>query len=196
MNIGIYEIISLVLGLVGAAPVIWYIWKRVFPTRRLSWKSAEKSAKEIVAEMTADNFLPSLIVGIGRGGAIMGALISGALGHRPLIVIDREFKWNEEDRTEGIIFPISIPPDFLEKVLLVSGEVHTGRTMKMYYDYLGSIGAKSILRATYYYEKGAPVRVDYKGLESSDKKVRMPWMFTGQYLREDRGERKRSRQAT
>jgi len=180
------EIIGLILGLIGAISALWYFWEKLFPLRRLSWKFAEKVAKKIAEEMTADNFSPSLIVGIGRGGAIMGALISGSLGHRPLVVIDRKYTWKEGDRFDEMIFPVHIPEDFLERVLIVSGGVHTGSTMKLYYEHFKKLGATCIKRASLYYEKGATVKVEYKGLESRKKNILMPWMFTRQYIRADR----------
>ena len=187
MSSSIYlEIIGLVLGIIGAISALWYFWDKLFPIRRLSWKFAEKTSKKIAEEMTADNFSPTLIVGIGRGGAVMGALISGVLGHRPLVVIDRKYMWKEGDRVDDMIFPINIPQNLLERVLLVSGEVHSGNTMKIYHKHFKELGAKLIRRATLYYEKGATVKVEYKGLESTKKDILMPWMFTKQYIRADK----------
>lgn len=180
------EIIGLILGLIGAISALWYFWEKLFPIRRLSWRFAERSAKRIAEELTADNFSPTLIIGIGRGGAIVGALISGCLGHRPLVVIDRKYTWREGDRFDDMIFPVDIPQNFLERVLIVSGEVHSGNTMKLYYEHFKKLGARSIQRATLYYEKGATVKVEYKGLELSKKNILMPWMFHRRYIRADR----------
>lgn len=183
------DVVTLILGtisaIVGIISAVWYFWEKLFPMRKIGWSFAEKTAKKIGQEMTADDFSPTLIVGIGRGGAVMGALISGALGHRPLVVIDRKYMWIEGDRIEDMIFPMSIPQDFLERVLLVSGEVHSGNTMKVYYQYFQKLGARSIRKATLYYEKGATVGVEYKGLESAKKNIMMPWM-SKQYIRADR----------
>jgi len=180
------NIIGFILGIIGAISSLLYFKEKLFPIRKLSWKFAEKAAKKIAKEMTADNFSPTLIVGIGRGGAIMGALISGALGHRPLIVLDRKYLWKDGDRIEDIIFKINVPEDFLKKVLIVSGEVHSGNTMKVYCKYFRKLGSKLIRRATLCYERGATIGVEYKGLETAKKNILMPWMFTKQYLRADR----------
>ncbi|MEM3592967.1 MAG: phosphoribosyltransferase family protein [Candidatus Micrarchaeia archaeon] len=180
------EIIGLILGLIGAISSLWYIYEKLLPGRRLSWRFAQKAAKRIAEELTADDFSPTIIIGISRGGAIMGALISGCLGHRPLVVIDPKYTWKEGYRFDDMIFNVDIPQNFLEKVLLVSGEVHSGNTMKFYYEHFKKVGAKSIRRATLYYEKMAPIKVEYKGLESTKQNILMPWMFTKQYIREDR----------
>jgi probable phosphoglycerate mutase len=180
------ELIGVALGVIGAISTVWYFWEKIYPVRKLSWRAAEKAAEEMANQMVANNFSPTLIVGIGRGGAIMGALISGCLGHRSLLVIDRKYKWTEGGRKEDILFPIEIPERFLAAVLLVSGEVHSGNTMKFYIDYFGQIGAQAIRTATFYYEKGATISVDFKGLESEKKKIKMPWMFSDNYIRADR----------
>ncbi len=180
------DIIGLILGFIGTIASLWYFWEKMFPMRRLSWRFTEKAAKRIARELTADNFSPTIIVGIGRGGAIMSALISGCLGHRPLIIIDRKYTWSEGDRLDDMIFSVAIPQNFLENVLIVAGEVHSGKTMQFYHEYFKKLGAKDIQRATLYYEKGAPLKVEYKGLESTKKNILMPWMFEKQYIRADR----------
>jgi hypoxanthine phosphoribosyltransferase len=154
--------------------------------RRLRWRFAERASRRIANEMIANGFSPTLIIGIGRGGAVMGALISGCLGHRPLVVIDRKYTWKKGDRFDDMIFHADIPHDFLERVLVISGEVHSGNTMKLYYEHFNKMGAKSLQRATLFYEKGATIDVEYKGIESTRKNIVMPWMFARQYVRADR----------
>ncbi len=180
------EAISLTFGAIGAISGAWFIYDRLYPFKRFSWKKAEKAAEKIAREMIADNFSPTLIIGIGRGGAIMGALISGCLGHRPLLVIDRKYEWKKGDRIEDMIFKVDIPKEFLEKVLIVAGEVHSGNTMKLYSRYVESIGGKDVRRATFFYEEGSTINVEYIGIKSHKKNVLMPWMFSKSYLRADR----------
>lgn len=184
---GIYEIIGLVLGFVGALSSFWYIYEKLVPIRRLSWRSAQKASLNITSKMLRDGFSPTLIVGIGRGGAIMGAMVSGCLGHRPLIVIDRKYVWLEGRRIEDMLLRLRFPPELLEKVLLVAGETHTGNTMRLYYNYFSEIGAKEIRRATFYLQEGCTEPIEYVGLKHS-KNLLMPWMFSKQYVREDRSE--------
>lgn len=185
MQWNILNIIGFILGLLGAALTIWSFRDKFFPFRKLTWKFAETQAKKIAEDLTAHNFCPTLIVGIGRGGAILGAFISGCLGHRPLIVIDRKYNWKKGDRFDDIIFDLNVPKNFLKCVLLVAGEVHSGNTIKMYEAYFRKKGTKNIKRVALFYEKGAKARIDYIGLESKKKNIKMPWMFSRQYLRED-----------
>jgi len=182
----IYTIIGFASAIVSIIWFLWYIREKKYPFRKLSWKFAEQKAQEIADNMVKDNFSPTLIVGIGRGGAIFGAMISGCLGHRPLLVIDREYKWKKDGRSEDMIFLVDIPTQFLYRVLLVAGEIHSGGTMRLYYDYFNSLGTREIRKAVLFFEEGCPVTVDYIGIRSSKKKVLMPWMFSKRYIRADR----------
>lgn len=182
-------VIGIVSSVVGILWFLWYTWEKLFPIRRLRWKIAERSADRITRDMARDGFSPTLIIGIGRGGAVMGALISGALGHRPLLVLDRKYVWIEGRRYEDMLIRVNIPFHLLERVLLVAGEAHSGNTMKRYHEIVKGMGAVLIRRATLYYEEdGCTEGVEYTGLKSSKKKVLMPWMYTPSYIREDRSE--------
>jgi probable phosphoglycerate mutase len=183
---GTVELIGLVSAFVGIISFIWWLYEKWLPYRNISWKRAEKAAKEIAEKMTAQGFSPSMIMGIGRGGAILGSLISGALGHRPLIVIDRKYEWTDEGRLEDMMLSVKIPFEYTRSVLLVAGEAHSGRTLRYYYDYLKSIGAQDIKRAVLLLEEGCPFRVEYYGVRSDKKTIRLPWMSAKHYIRGDR----------
>ena len=179
-------IISIASAIAGIAGFIWLMHERLFPYRKLSWRFAQRTAQKIARQLVANDFTPSLIFGIGRGGAIMGAMISGCLGHRPLLVVDRRYDWNRTGRLEDLILFADVPKPFLKNVLLVAGEIHSGGTMRRYYEYLRSLGTLRVQRAVLFYEKGCPVHVEYYGIVSARKNVRMPWMFSKSYLRADR----------
>ncbi|MBN2182029.1 MAG: hypothetical protein JW715_08945 [Sedimentisphaerales bacterium] len=183
----IWTIIGTILSLIGAISSIMFLYEKFTKRHRLSWRFAEKVVQKIAEQMIGDDFSPTLIVGIGRGGAVMGALISGALGHRPLIVIDRKYQWQDGRRIDDMVQRLKINIG-LEAVLLVAGEVHTGNTMRLYYNYFKNLGAKEIRRATLFYESGSTEPVEYKGITSSNKMLRMPWMRPKCYRRDSRSE--------
>lgn len=183
----LWTIFGIILGILGAVSSVWFLYEKLSKRYRLSWRFAEKAVEKLVRKMMSDNFSPTLIVGIRRGGAIIGALISGELGHRPLIVIDRKYKWEEGRRITDMVQRLKI--NFgLEAVLVVSGKVHSGNTMRLYYDYFKSLGANEIRRATLFYEAGSTEPVEYKGLVSSRKMLRMPWMRSKMYRIDSRSE--------
>jgi len=182
---GTIEIIGLISAIVGIVSFVWFVYERK-PFKKIAWRKAEKSSRNVVDKMYADKFIPTLIFGIGRGGAIFGAMISGCVGHLPLIVIDRKYVWSEKGRFEDLIFPLNVPGEYLERVLLVAGEVHSGATMKRYYEYVNRLGAKEIRKSVLFWEEGSPLEIDYFGIKSNKKNILLPWMYTKNYIREDR----------
>lgn len=181
--------ISFILTLIGAITAVWFLWEQ-FARTRLSWRQTQRLAERIASDMRADGFDPTLILGIGRGGAITGAMISGALGHRPLIVIDRKYTWVEGRRFDDLILKLSLPPALLERVLLVSGDTHSGNTMRLYHDFCVNAGSREIRKATIVQVAGGTEKIDYAGLLSSfDRKL--PW-YTSSYRRGNLGEEERS----
>lgn len=182
-----WELLGVLLGAIGAVSSVWFIRERLFPFRRLSWRHAQRAARRIASETVLKGHDPTLIVGIGRGGAVMGALISGCLGHRPLLVVDRKYIWVSGRRTDDLFFHIGVPQAFLEKVLLVAGEAHSGNTMRMYYEYLRGVGAREIRRAAFYVQSGCTERIEFVGVRGT-KDLRMPWMFAGEYARDSLSE--------
>jgi len=182
-------VLGLLIGLLGGVPGFIILRDRVFPFRRLSWKFAQKASKKIVEQMTnKDNFSPTVIIGIGRGGAIMGAFISGCLGHRPLLVIDRKklLKVNGWQQVD-ISLRVNLPKQYISKVLLVAGVTYTGKTMLLFHDYLKSLGASEIKRAVLYRLTQRALepegKIEYEGIRST-RVLAMPWMFDKRYVEE------------
>ena len=180
-----YEIIGLIAAIIGIISFAWLIHEKYFPIKRISWRNAEKGAEQICIKMAQDDFDPSLIFGIGRGGSIMGSLISGCLGHRPLLVVDRKYVWSEKGRSEDLIFRVNIPNKYIQNVLLVAGEAHSGRTMNFYYDYFKNLKARRIKRAVLLFETGCPTHVEYKGMITKRKNLWLPWRFSNKYITSD-----------
>lgn len=182
-----FEIICFSLSLIGATASIWFLVNQISRLKRISWKCAEKNAKNIASSLSSDNYSPTLIVGIGRGGAIFGSLISGCLGHRPLLVIDRKYIWINGRRIDDLILKINLPKEMLSKVLLVAGEVHTGNTMRLYYDHFLKIGSQEVRRGTLLLQDGCTEKIEYWGIKNKLDRM-MPWMFDKQYRRESRSQ--------
>ena len=142
-------------------------------TSSFSMQDIKQDAATISNRIKADGFYPSLIFGIGRGGAIFGSLISYNLCHAPVFVIDRQYNW-DGNRIDGILFDFDIPSRFLDRVLVVAGETHTGNTLKFFSNYLYSKGATNIKTCVYYKQGGATCALDYFCKEGTDFPL-MPW---------------------
>ena len=176
--------VGLISSIIGILTAIYYGWKTLVPPKRIRWKTASKVVSKIVDELIRDSYVPTLIFGIGRGGAVMGSLISGELGHKALCVIDRIYEWEGGRRVDDMIFRVNFPKKLLEKVLLVSGEVNTGNTMRMYYDYFEEKGAQEIRRATLILCDTSTEPIEYGGIQVRGDPM-LPWMISDRYIRQD-----------
>ena len=52
------------------------------------------------------------------------------------MAIDRVYDWSDEQQIDKILYDFNIPYELLGKVLLVSGESHTGQTMELFRNFL------------------------------------------------------------
>ena len=151
---------------------------------RVKWNALEKEILKFREKLIADQFIPTLIVGIGRGGAVVGALISGVLGSIPLVVIDRIYKWDKHGRKDKMLFENIDLSNYIDKVLIVAGELHTGNTAKLYYNYFQKIGSNDIRIYTFYKEKYPAFEPDYFSIEGDKPDIRLPWMISKHYKRQ------------
>lgn len=159
--------------------------------RRFPWRHAYKHAQETAKKMNTNTiddatkqyakelYKPSIIIGIGRGGAIYGSIFSYYMKETPMLAIDRKYLYNDAGNRigEDWYYPFDIPKELLDKVLLVAGEYHSGKTMQKFYDRLKEIGANEIRTCVLYYQMGLSDQVgppDYYGI-SGKMDCLMPW---------------------
>ncbi len=182
----IFDIIIYVFSILGGVVSIITIYKWVRPYKKISWAQVEKGVLSLKEQLIKDQYIPTLIVGIGRGGSITGALLSGCLGHVPILVIERVYDWSGDYRKESLFEDIKLNKN-LERVLLVAGELHTGGTAKTYKDYFEKIGAGEVRFLSFMTEKYPNLRANYYYIESNDSDIRLPWMLTKNYKRDSQG---------
>mgnify|MGYP001104853828 CR=1 FL=1 len=180
-----FEILLYFFSVLGGIVSIWTIYKWLKPLQRISWRKVEKGVKQLKEDLIKANYYPTLIVGIGRGGSVVGALLSGTLGNVPIIVIDRVYNWGKNEREDGFCEPIRISKN-IERVLLVAGELHTGNTAKKYTEYFREMGAGDIEMLTFMKEPHPTFKPDFFYIETSREDIRFPWMITEDYKRESK----------
>lgn len=152
--------------------------------RQLTWREAKKSAKMIAEELlnvkSPKFYDPTLIVCIGRGGAIFGSMISYQLGELPILALDRIYNHMKDGRETKTMYPFRIPKAYLKKVLLVAGESHTRKTLKTFTEKLSEMGARDIRNCVFYNQQLPEERLDpdveihYFGI-SRKRDYLMPW---------------------
>jgi len=180
-----FEIILYIFSILGGVVSIWTLIKWLKPLQKISWKKVEKGIKQLKEDLIKANYYPTLIVGIGRGGSITGALLSGTLGNIPIVVIDRVYEWTDKGRKEGVFENIRISKN-IDRVLLVAGELHSGNTAKKYVEYFQTMGAKEIKMLTFMTEPYPTFKPDFFYIESDKSNIRFPWMITKDYKRDSK----------
>lgn len=151
-----------------------FSWFNLHFFRRSSMKRVSKEARRLAKMMEDDKFIPTLIFFIGRGGSIFGSLISYNLKNKPIFCVDRKYIGKKVIS----IFPINninIPEEFLSKILIVAGEVHTGGTIEYYIEQFKAINSQSIIKTCVFFKQtSCKLNIDYIGRQGHDS-VLMPW---------------------
>lgn len=151
--------------------------------RQLNWEKAVKAADKIADELMKGRkcYDPTLIVCIGRGGAIFGSLLSYSLSELPILALDRSYTHDVDgNRRESPMYPFRIPKAYLKRVLLVAGESHTRKTLLTFSQKLKELGAEEIRNCVFYNQLldnsqcAGNVEIHYSGLEGT-KDFLMPW---------------------
>lgn len=186
------DIAGYLLAFVGFLATLYKTVDVWINLRRFSWKEVDKLTKKLIRQISDDMFVPDVIVGIGRGGSILGALLSGNLRtpgknrNVPLLVVDRIYEWINGERVEVENKMIDFSPLAGKKVLLVAGDVLTGGTMKFFLHEIESVGVKEIKTACLVKGVASTYHPDYFGKEITGD-FHMPWMYKGYgYVRDSR----------
>jgi hypoxanthine phosphoribosyltransferase len=93
----------------------------------IPWDEVREWTHELRATLLRNEFDPDLVIGLGRGGAILGGMVAGALGLKPVGVLDMVHDADapeEERKIEGALNLKGV-----KKALLVQGEVRSGLSM-------------------------------------------------------------------
>ena len=181
----VLDIVIYIFSILGGVVTIITLYQFLRPLKKVEWKDVEKGVRETKEKLVENNYIPTLIVGIGRGGSIVGALLSGCLGHIPIVVIDRVYQWDQEGRHEQLFGRLDIDQN-LDRVLLTAGELHTGGTAKAYIKYFNKLGAKEIKFFSFLKEKFPTIQPDYYCIVSDNPEVKLPWMLLKTYKRDSK----------
>ncbi len=181
--VGVFGLTATAVGLAAAVQQLWGVYRKRVPAK-ISWRKIEQGVEEIIRQLRAANYVPDVIIALGRSGAILGGLIAGNMGNLPLALLDRQFSWDERRREhiQSKFTDVHIGPE-TQRVLLVVGEVYTGQTLITSLAKLkGALAGKQVQTCSLVISRTAPFRVDYSFL-TVDKTVRPAWVIADEYLR-------------
>jgi hypoxanthine phosphoribosyltransferase len=106
-----------------------------------AWAGIEAGVYSIRQDMRSQEWDPDLVIGLGCGGSVVGAMLAGCLGRKRFIAIDRRFDW-EHGRTRRKAY-VDVPKTLAldpvpKKVVLVMGELYDSEPLKLAIDYVRS----------------------------------------------------------
>lgn len=155
---------------------------------QFTWDEIEVGIKKLKQQIIDSDYKPTIIVGIGRGGAIISSLLSGNFSnerHIPFIALERKYENKEGMRCASLFDDVSFSKD-LDRVLLVAGDIVTGKTADTFTDFLKKQGAKEIRFLAYAMITSTNKKPDYFYSKIDSNNFRFPWMFSDEYIRDSR----------
>ena len=143
---------------------------------RMSWDELGTGSKTLAEQVVADGFRPDFILGISRGGLLVGGALAYALGVKNTFTMSVEFYTGVDERLD---LPMILPPvpdlvDLHEARVLIADDVaDTGQTLVLVKEFLeGKVDEVKI--AVLYEKPRSVVQCEYVW-ERTDRWIVFPW---------------------
>jgi hypoxanthine phosphoribosyltransferase len=112
---------------------------------RISWERVLKGVIKFIKdfEEKSEKYVPDLVIGVGRSGAIFGATLAANLGNKPFLSLhDEKFEDEYGNRRVKINVPLKLDSEELKnmKILITFAYVNSGETLRAALDYLTKSG--------------------------------------------------------
>lgn len=142
----------------------------------MAWDDLGAGARALAEAVYADGWIPDLLLGISRGGLLVGGALSYALGVKNTATISVEFYTGIDERLEMpmLLPPVPDPVDLSkERVLIVDDVADTGATLELVRRFLaGHVGEARV--AVLYEKSRSTVASDYVW-RHTDAWITFPW---------------------
>jgi hypothetical protein len=142
----------------------------------MTWDDLGAGSRALAEQIAAGGWLPDIVLGIARGGLLVGGAIAYALGVKNTFTMNVEFYTDVDERLE---MPMLLPPvpslvDLGEARVLVADDVaDTGQTLVLVKEFLaGQVGEARI--AVLYEKPPSVVRCEYVW-RRTDRWIDFPW---------------------
>jgi hypoxanthine phosphoribosyltransferase len=143
---------------------------------RMTWAELGEGTRSLAEQVAADEWRPDIVLGIARGGLLVGGAIAYTLDVKNTFTMNVEFYTGIDERLE---MPMILPPvpdlvDLAEARVLVADDVaDTGQTLVLVKDFLaGKVGEARI--AVLYEKPLSAVRCEYVW-RRTDRWIDFPW---------------------
>lgn len=147
---------------------------------RLTWRVVETAVRKVLADMNNVDYKPDVILGVGRGGAIVGGMLAGNLGHVPLFVIDTVLDRSKKVSEARIRYPACCPDLSGQRVLVAVGELYSGEDLKAVTRYVEDQKPSEVQTMSLFSHPAASIRPDYLGKQTK-RPMDAPWRITEVY---------------
>src|SRR4249920_1079278 len=142
----------------------------------MTWDELGSGTRALAEQVAADDWYPDIVLGIARGGLLVGGAIAYALGVKNTITMNVEFYTGVDERLE---MPMILPPvpelvDLEDARILIADDVaDTGKTLLLVKDFCaGKVGE---VRCAVLYEKPySEVKCEYVW-RRTDRWIEFPW---------------------
>jgi hypoxanthine phosphoribosyltransferase len=139
-----------------------------------NWDMINKMIRDIAIEVTKQNFFPSIVIGISKGGIIPAVILADLLDTDIDLVGVKLYKGVDEREDAPQIFQEVSVDIYAQKVLLVDDVADTGKTMTETKKYLRNKGAGDILVCTLHFKPWSVIKPDIF-VEETDAWIIYPW---------------------
>jgi hypoxanthine phosphoribosyltransferase len=142
----------------------------------MRWDELGEGSRALAEQVAADDWRPDILLGIARGGLLVGGAVAYALGVKNTFTMNVEFYTGIDERLE---MPMILPPvpDLVdlgeERVLIADDVADTGQTLVLVKDFLAEkVGD---VRAAVLYEKPQSVVHCEYVWRRTDRWIDFPW---------------------
>jgi hypoxanthine phosphoribosyltransferase len=167
--------------IVATVIVLWQLSRVLTAFQFIRWSRLVSVLQDFSNDLRSDGFEPSLIVGVGKGGVTIAALIGGHFSGTFVVAVRRGRRRHgkkvgiiEEDSLLQLALTTLAPKAASANVLLVTDIAHSGNTFERYREALQKMGFSQVRTFAYCIRRGISYAPDYYMVRSS-RKLSFPW---------------------
>lgn len=181
--VSVLAIVSAVVTLLLSPSGFLHLKDRFYEGDRVSWRKAEKLITQVLHQIDESRFTPDIVIGFGRGGALLAAVLVTNLPGRgerrvPLVCIDTIGNPDLDVPESCTVVEPTTPPEIEGKnVLIVVAELYTGNDMRAAMRYVRRHQPAEFRSACLLWGPTASAGADYWGQKTKGA-PRAPWRMT------------------
>jgi hypoxanthine phosphoribosyltransferase len=170
--------ITTIIGLIGSLIAIWQVLEQR-RRKAISWRRIDGLVANLVDEIEQRNFDPDLILGVGRGGALIAAMLATNLeGRIELACVDTDMEVDEAGRKHvQLRGPERLPDMNGRHILLVVAELYSGQDMRDAINYVETHSPAGLKTLAVLAGPSSNVRPTFVGLQTKHEPL-APWRLT------------------